>query len=235
MRLYLVLVLVLVIVMSGCIGQYPEETTTSTPTSTTTTLQPKKVTITTDKTEYILRENVRITVTNNLDDSVWYMKLNYFDCGFPFWILEENVNDDWQIVKLEPSCVTGGTPPPIELKPSESIKYSWNMYRYLGGWNNSNPIENYGLAEPGTYRFFFDYYSNCSKVQDYYDCKNLLDTIRVYSDEFTIVGKLGTNTTLLPKDYFCGGMGRVRCPEGYYCYIDAPPNYVHAAGVCKKK
>ncbi len=188
MKRYVILVLVLVVVMSGCVEkQIPATTTTVV---STTTIQPKEVIVLTDKSEYVQGEVVDVAVTNYLDESVWYRKW----CGMlSFWFLEKDVGGEWEGVQIRGPCLSATSPLFIELESGGSISSSWDMYWYVGGWNYSKPVENLGLAEPGTYRFGFVYHPNCSKVQDYYDCKYPLNPITVYSNEFTV--KEGQNIT----------------------------------------
>jgi len=45
---------------------------------------------------------------------------------------------------------------------------------------------------------------------------------------------LSNPVSIEKRPYICGTIAGLTCPDGYYCYINAPPNIMDASGVCKK-
>ena len=131
------------------------------------------VTITTDKKEYQQGEIVKITIKNNLDKPIWYIKeiCDPSCCALYKW-----ENNEWKFVKVPFPCAVFTPPPPgmkrwtiipDKLNPGEEIRKEWNT-------------EKDEFIEPGTYRFSFFY----GLTKDFYYRKNREKII--YSNEFII-------------------------------------------------
>lgn len=192
---YVLIVLVLVVVMDGCVEK-PIPATTTTVISTTT-IQPKEVVVSTDKSVYLQRETINFTVTNYLNESVCYRKV--LDCGRPFWTIEKELDSGWEdvwLVLYRPLKCFYVDMGPIELKPGESIKGNWPIYKHVRGWiiNPHDYTSEEYQVESGKYRFVFYYYFGCGITEEGCDCSGKWNNAqKVYSNEFVI--KEGTTTT----------------------------------------
>lgn len=134
------------------------------------------VTVMTDKTEYEQGEEIKTTVKNNSDKSIWYIKEI---CPSSCCNLQRWENNEWKNLGNPISCIQVIPPQsgessgrafvvkPDELKPGEIIQKQWNMK--IGG----------KFAENGKYKLSFYYVL----TEDFYAEKT------VYSNEFTIKGK----------------------------------------------
>jgi len=132
----------------------------------------KEVVITTNKTEYEQGETVEITISNGLEQPIWYVGESPYPSCCTLFKWEENkwvnLGVPFNVKQVVPPASYSG-PSPIdaeELKPGESIHKEWNMK--MGEWSER-------FLEKGKYRFGF--YYGLSK-------KNYTEII--YSNEFTI-------------------------------------------------
>lgn len=125
----------------------------------------KQVAITTDKTEYEHGEITQITVKNNLDKPIWYIKEI---CPLSCCTLYKLENNEWKSLAVPFPCVQftypGGIIEPDKLNPGEKIQKQWDMT--LGN----------KVVESGKYKFSFYY----GLTKDDYTKET------IYSDEFTI-------------------------------------------------
>lgn len=108
------------------------------------------VSVVTDKTEYEQGETIKITIKNDLNKSIWYVKKL---CPPSCCNLYKWENNEWKNLGDPMPCVQL-TPPPSgksyhfeadELKPEENITKQWNMKIATS------------FAESGKYRFSFYY------------------------------------------------------------------------------
>ena len=90
-----------------------------------------QVTITTDKTEYEQGETVKITVKNNLDNSIWYLN-GHSGCSDKnkSYTIYRLVNGTWKNVSPPVKCIQiigAGLPIYKELTPSASTEFIWDQ------------------------------------------------------------------------------------------------------------
>jgi hypothetical protein len=139
----------------------------------------KKVTITTDKTEYDTNETVKITVKNNLDKSIWYASSPYVR---NLELLGYDEKTNWGLVPLLPP-----SPPPegwpFEIKELKKNEVLTLEYRSLD-WHH--PVAINFLK----YKLSFEYREN----------KEEGEYITIYSNEFTIKEK-GVTDQCSPIDF----------------------------------
>ncbi len=171
-----------------------------------------EVLITTDKTEYEQGEIIQITVKNNLDKPIWYIKEI---CPLSCCALHKLENNEWKSLGIPFPCIQftypGGSIEPYRLNSGEELKKQLDTKaqdEFAGG---------------GKYRLSFYYGLN----KDNYTEKT------IYSNEFTIKEKL-----VLPSnncdDYEMPmteeETRECACPEGYqkffrlsgaYCATDS--------------
>jgi len=128
-----------------------------------------EVIITTDKAEYSQGEAVKITVENNISQSIFYER--QIGCGLSFWRLETNESGKWQNKQLDEICRWDIAGPLItELKPGDRITNGWNLKnkdRFIGSGNYRISF-NYGLDE----KYYWERKDNGQKI--------------IYSPEFAV-------------------------------------------------
>lgn len=152
----------------------------------------EKVSITTDKTEYEQGGEIKITVKNNLDKSIWYVKKMCPSSCCNLFKLEDS---EWKNLGNSIPCMVmdqlpSGTPyyfKADELKPGESITKQWESRAKWGKY----------VFGSGKYRFSFFY----GLSKDNYTEKT------IYSNEFTIKEKELTKELIFVTilgGYYCG-------------------------------
>lgn len=173
-----------------------------------------EVTIATDKTLYQKGEEVKITVTNNLSQKIGF-EPSFSPAFGSAKIYQKDSHGEWQIIynnMQEPDVA-----PPSEardwsiiLNPEEQHSFAWDQKAIVQG-PGSQRIQ----VSQGIYR-----------VQLYWSTPKTYKTLEngnVYSNEFTI-----------KEQITCGGFGGIKCPDGYYCYIEKQL-VADASGVCRSK
>lgn len=152
---------------SGCL----EPLTETTPTSTAT---PPSIAMTTDKTQYIRGETVKLKVTNNLDVPIWY--IGYPQPDLASWDIERAQSNGWQrldfrLPRIEESrevCRIILYERPIgavtELKPHSDLFYEWNQ-KICPHKTVTEPFEPETI-ERGRYRFVLNYSLDTVKSED---------------------------------------------------------------------
>ena len=148
----------------------------------------KDVTIKTDKTEYQRGEEVKITITNNTDQEI-YFRLGFIE-PFTSFYLEQYKNGKWDTYR----DAYGAAELPIDytpnswlkeatiVKPNEKYEHSW----YGGkGEYQEQKIE---LVDPGKYRIKLGYYYKQSNEINWEEFNSLKQS--TYSNEFTLEKKI---------------------------------------------
>lgn len=187
----LLMILVGVFLLSaGCSDSLPETTTGSSDT-------PPSIAMTTDKTQYIRGEMVKLKVTNNLNIPIWY--IGYPQCDLVFWEIERAQGNGWQSLNFRLPIIEGGREVcrltlyerPVgvvtELKPHSDLLYEWNqkICQFEKVTEPSEPE----MIERGKYRFAF-YYSLVTVKSEEIETEpwkrpiELGETKIVYSNEF---------------------------------------------------
>jgi len=145
-----------------------------------------QVTITTDKTEYAQEKTVRVTMKNNLDQSV-----GHWDRigAYPF-IIEEFKNNEWWRIDTPSGCSCAplcqeDAPGIIPLSAAKENNYEWRQTKDCEA----------KFVDKGRYRIKFTYY-NPFDPTDFF--KN---AFTIYSNEFTITEAY--TTTLPDKEKIC--------------------------------
>ncbi len=137
----------------------------------------KEVMITTDKTEYEQGDTVKITVRNNLKESIWYPKHIY--CGASFWLLETCEGEEVPYYEI---CLWVAPDYRFtKLNPTEILEEEWD------GKIHDLREYKFRFAEPGCYRIVFPCSYSVNKKKLYEDWGEHKETI--YSNEFTIKEK----------------------------------------------
>lgn len=158
-----------IILLMGCITEErPETTTTLLQTSTI----PEGVAIRTDRTEYVQGEDIRITITNNLEKSI-YSHIGSYTPEFSIETVERKTEDGWESLFAwcqYPFCIYD-IDPPVEIKPLYSESFLWTPLIYIDGTEES------AQAEPGVYRLSILYRAEGGGWES------------VYSNEFRINSK----------------------------------------------
>jgi len=101
----------------------------------------------TDKTEYEQGEDIRITITNNLEKSI-YSHIGSFTPEFSIGVVERKTQDGWESLFAwcqYPYCISD-IDPPVEIKSGQSESFLWTPLIYIDGTEES------ARAEPGEYR-----------------------------------------------------------------------------------
>ncbi len=150
-------------------------------------VEAKEVTITTDKTEYRENETIKVTIKNNLNQSIWYYSYSpikripiLYSCfhnsqyALKLQRYEELISR-WKDIPVNHGCCFAHCrilPPELrELKPGKEIYNEWDQKVF-----SSEAGINGELAKPGRYRFVFVYHlSNETNGKKY-----------AYSNEFEI-------------------------------------------------
>ena len=137
----------------------------------------REVTITTDKTEYDQGETIKVTLENNLNESIYSYGLFQFGCG-ALYLQREDLSGNWKDVDTF-ICPVPMPPPVIEYKAGEKKSYCFNQ---------KIDYEEKVLAEPGRYRFKFIYYIECEPQdsdRSLFICPSE-NKKTIYSNEFII-------------------------------------------------
>jgi len=140
----------------------------------------REVTITTDKTEYKQGEDIKITLENNLNESIYSYGLFQFGCG-ALYLQKEDLSGDWKDVDTF-ICPVPMLPPVIEYKAGKKKSYYFNQ---------KIDYEEKVLAKPGRYRFEFIYYIECEPQdsdRSLFICPSE-NKKTIYSNEFIIKEK----------------------------------------------
>jgi hypothetical protein len=149
-------------------------------------IKERQVTIATDKTEYEQGEEVKVTVFNGLDFSI------YADFWKGSWIVLQYQDGQWKEIfygsqKTLPTCICGKYPGGEcpeweapqekfdEIKPSEKVIWVWDQ-KILKGTDNGCSI--WVNASPGKYKVKFRHFYTLDPNEREWE--------KVYSNEFTI-------------------------------------------------
>ncbi|AKB43798.1 MULTISPECIES: hypothetical protein [Methanosarcina] len=176
---------------SGC-SSSTESTTTSSSTS-------QSISMITDKTQYVHGEMVKLKVTNNLDDPIWY--IGYPQRDLVFWEIEKSQSNGWQSVDFRLPVIEEGKEVcqvilyerPIgdvtELKPHSDLLYEWNQ-QICSLKTVTEPFEP-EIIKRGKYRFVFHYslFTVKSENVENEPWKRPIDlgeTKTIYSNEFVL-------------------------------------------------
>jgi hypothetical protein len=135
------------------------------------TILPKKqeVTLATDKTDYVEGETVKITVTNNLNQDIWYW--DNLGETVPLVGIQILQNGEWKGLAKKDACsckenCTHFSNGLVDLKTKGIITDSWDTKTDCTGL----------IIEKGKYRALFTYYLDAVAM----------NKTEVYSEEFTI-------------------------------------------------
>lgn len=184
---------------AGCSDSSTETTPNSsaiTPNSSPTLLS---VAVTTDKTQYVRGEMVKLKVTNNLDTSIWY--IGYPQRDLVFWELERAQSNGWQSMDFRLPVVEGDREAcriilyeqPVgvvtELKPHSDLLYEWNQK--ICPFKTVTESFEPEMVERGKYRFVFHYSlvtvkSENVETEPWKRPIDLGETKTVYSNEFVL-------------------------------------------------
>lgn len=135
----------------------------------------KKVTITTDKTEYEQGELIKITIRNDLSESIF----SHTDVFCIEYIERKTSEGNWEKLFAQcqyPHCLykIGG---PKEIKPGQSVTFEWEPLIYVNGTPDTVQMS------PGIYRLKILYQIRKGPISERWEWKT------IYSDEFTIKEK----------------------------------------------
>jgi len=184
-----------------------------------TTKTDREVIITTDKTEYEREEMIKITLENNLNESIYSYGLFQFGCG-ALYLQKEDLSGDWKDVDTF-ICPVPMLPSVIEYKAGEKKSYYFNQ---------KIDYEQKVLAKPGRYRFKFIYYIKCESQgsdNSLIICPSQ-NKKTIYSNEFII--KEPTSKKCIPEG------GTLFPNDGNKCCVGLSPrwNYeMQEDGSCK--
>lgn len=126
----------------------------------------KELEIITDKEEYKQREEVKVTVRNNLDEEIY----------FPFISVEKFSGDKWEEVRfdIDCPCLSDCNKASVYLLPNQPQEFSWDQE--IDEWNTDN--DSCFKAFLGRYRFKLNWGKIGNKVEE---------MAISYSDEFNIM------------------------------------------------
>lgn len=186
---------------SGCLDSLTKTTPVSsaTPPASTSSATSPSIAITTDKTQYVLGEDVKLKVTNNLEVPIWY--IGYPQTDLVFWDIEMAQINGWERLELRLPMIEGNREVcqiilyerPVgavtELKPHSDLFYKWNQkicpYKKV-----IEPFEPETI-ERGEYRFVLRYSletveSEDVKTEPWKRLIELGEIKIVYSNEFVL-------------------------------------------------
>lgn len=136
----------------------------------------QEIIVTTDKNEYKHGEVIKITLKNELSESVF----SHIGSQTPVFSIDrierKKSGEDWDKLFAQcqyPHCVYD-IDGPSEIKPNQYVSFEWNPLIYIDGTNNN--IQ----TKPGTYRLLVTY-----QIRKDYLSKNW-EWLKVYSNEFVI-------------------------------------------------
>lgn len=199
-----IVIIVLITLLAGgiLVWQYWETPKTTTPPVEFPEVAKGQVVIATDKTKYGHGEIIKITIKNDLNKTIWYIKKF---CPPSCCNLHKWENDQWINLGKNPiSCSQITLPPqgipshfePDELKAGESIEIQWNTEIGL-------------FVKSGKYKLSFYY----GLDKDNYTEKT------IYSNEFTITVKvIEKNEKCIGSNEQCNGKpDGTECSYGFWC------------------
>lgn len=146
------LLVFLILLFAGCIERSPKTTTTF---LVSTTLPKEEVVVTTDKLEYESGEIIKVTIKNNLEESIFSHvgkeAIKY---------IERKTAQGWEkfFARCQYPHCTYDIGPPKEITPKDSKTFQWNPLIFINGTSE------YVQAKSGHYRLLI-LYENYKKTE----------------------------------------------------------------------
>lgn len=201
----LIILLNMLLFSAGC----SDSSTVTTPTSPITTTAPVtspssntslSVVMTTDKTQYVSGETIKLKITNNLDSPIYY--IDYIQEDLVFWDLEIAQDTGWQRLDFRMPMIEGGkefcvidlyerpTGAVTELKPHSDLLYEWNQK--ICYFRTVTELFEPEMIDRDRYRFSLRYSLDKVETEDietepWKRPIDLGETKLAYSNEFIIV------------------------------------------------